>query len=74
MKNWASSLLSIMAIFTPFFKVDEKTSDFVREYSHDGISKMMKIHVMIDTERYPMVINRADEQLYRKADKEDRKR
>ena len=30
---------------------------------------MMKIHVLIDTERYPMVINRTDEQLYREAAK-----
>ena len=48
-----------------FLKANEQG---IHEAQH-WISKMMKIHVMIDTERYPMVINRADEQLYRKAAK-----
>ena len=31
---------------------------------------MMKIHLLIDNERYPMTIRREDEQLYRDAAKQ----
>ena len=31
---------------------------------------MMKIHLLIDNERYPMTIRREDEQLYRNAAKQ----
>ena len=48
-----------------FLKANEQG---IYEAQH-WISKMMKIHVLIDTERYPMVINRTDEQLYREAAK-----
>ena len=33
------------------------------------IAKMIKIHVLIDNERYPMVVKRTDEFLYREAAK-----
>ena len=39
-------------------------------YMRQIMDDMMKIHLLIDNERYPMTIRREDEQLYRDAAKQ----